>query len=36
MDFDIIRYVLIFLMIIRHNLGTKGRECYVIDRPYLR
>jgi len=36
MEFDILRYVSIFLTDFGHNLGTKGRESYVIDRPYLR
>jgi len=36
MEFDIFRYVSIFLTYFGHNLGTKGRECQVIDRPYLR
>jgi fucose 4-O-acetylase-like acetyltransferase len=35
-EFDIVRYVLIFLMIFGHNLGTKERSCFVLDRPLQR
>jgi hypothetical protein len=36
MAFDIFRYVLIFLMIFGHNLGTKERSCFVVDRLFQR
>jgi fucose 4-O-acetylase-like acetyltransferase len=36
MEFDIFRYVLIFLMILGHNLGTKGWSCFAVDRSFQR
>jgi fucose 4-O-acetylase-like acetyltransferase len=36
MEFDVFRYVLIFLMIFGHNLGTKERSCFVVDRLFQR
>ena len=32
MDFDIIRYVSIFLKIFRHKLGTSDRQATAVDR----
>jgi len=36
MEFDIFRYVLIFLTYFGHNLGTKEGLCTVVDRPLQR
>ena len=33
MEFDIIRYVLIFLTYFGHNLGTAEMSCFAIDGP---
>jgi len=36
MEFDIFRYVLIFLTYFGHNLGTKEKSCLAVDRPFQR
>jgi fucose 4-O-acetylase-like acetyltransferase len=36
MEFDIIRYVLIFLTYFGHNLGTGEYSCFAIDLPFGR
>jgi len=35
-EFDIFRYVLIFLMIFGHNLDTKERSYFVVDQLFQR
>jgi hypothetical protein len=36
MEFDIFRYVSISLTSFGHNLGTKERSCFAVDRPFQR
>jgi hypothetical protein len=35
-EFDIVSYVLISLTYFGHNLGTKERSCFAVDRPFQR
>jgi hypothetical protein len=35
-DFDIFRYVSIFLTYFGHKMGTNDTEAIAVDRPFLR